>query len=792
MQMTLARRLRPILGLGLVLCLAGAAGAAEVVYSEGFEGDDGGYTSTGQWQWGTPSAADGPASHGGARCWGTNLSGDVAANTDTYLISPALALRSLGADEVARVRFFAWIAVDEMYDRGEFQVRQAGGAWETKAELFHVMSDGDQLSAPSEWREYYFDISDLAGGDVELRFRCYVDGSDEFDQSPRNMSGLYLDDLAVFIQEAPPVRTTLRLEAWEDQSSFASCPWVCPWDGSDFAADNDVYSTARGPAKEFTDYYTLRLPLVEDAGLYRLQLQETEDEQSWTDFAQLWAVDHAAGVEVAADENGTVSAFQNPSAPQAADAGGADVLGEVSSRDDAGYHAYEGDTLIADFGNVDVSGGATLVLRVCGFQFDPAVGAGLPTGSRPYVHVQTRAADGSWVTRHSFHPRWRWALAAYDLTGLLAFGQEVRLSVTSCHQGKYHIIDFVGLAGGIQPAKTVHVIAAASAQHGASGDVLAELAASDDTYAHMSTGEAIELTFPVPASAGDVRDFVFVCEGYYVPNGSYFVYTWNGSTWAQRDGWSIEGTNDQVRDFDLSAWLPDPAGQYRARIWQDYWYEPAGIDHVSLTRGTVTGTLQQAQDLSRTLDVTSELSASDDVRCDWPLGDYPNNRTRDRWVEVEFSGLAVNMPPTSDPVRVSGTSVRWSYDDMEGDPQLQYEVEVWCGPGGTGDCMWDPQVALSSSTSCSYGGAPLTEGETYYARVRVFDGSAWSAFAETSFVAGASSPGSGGGFADDWVIEHESSTSGCSLGAAGPAGLAPLLLVVATLAGARLGRRRRT
>lgn len=716
----------------IVLAVAPSVNAQTVVYSEGFETTDGSYIHTGtldQWERGAPTSGPGSA-HSGSECWATNLDGDVPKNSDSYLTSPAIAIPALGANEVARVRFFAWIAVDEMNDRGEFQVSSDGLTWETKAELLHVMQ--------GQWTEYYFDVSDYAGGNIYIRFRLRADGYDAFISSSYNMAGLYIDDVAIMIYTAPPIETTVTLEAWEDQSAYASCPWVYTWDGSEYVKDNDVYSTARGPTKEFTDYYTLNKPLVPEDEQYSVQLRETEDEHSYTDLVQLITVDHASNVNIAADDNGNILTYSTPSQPlSAVDDEGNDVLSEIATEDDAGFNGYNDDYVVLDFSSLDVSNGATLVLRVQGFQVDGDPGA--MTYARPWVHIQTQDINGDWVTRNEFYPRWDWSTSAYDLSGSMTTSQLVRLYVTSCHEGKYHVIDYAGLDTSPQAPTTTNTVSATSAVHAINGDVLSAISASDNDYAYMDAAETITLTFPVPGmAADDVRDFVFVAEGYYEPMGTYFIYTWDGSSWAQRDGWSIEGDGDQVRDFDLSLFLPDPNGEYKVRIWQDYWYEPAGIDYVGITSGSTSGTMVSAYDLRKSLDVTTELTASDDNKDTWP--GYSMTRVRNRWVEVTWTGLAVNTPPTTNPVTVTGVSsptptISWTYNDADGDPQDQYEVEVWTGPGGTGTIMWDPAPGTGTSTSVVYAGSSLVDGETYYARVKAFDGTSWGGWSEASWVA---------------------------------------------------------
>ena len=704
-----------------------------IVYSEGFETTNGGYTHTGtldQWEWGTPDSSFTPgpgAAHAGTKCWGTNLDGHVPLNSDSYLTSPAIAIPALSAGEIARVRFFAWIAVDIMYDRGEFQVSSDGSTWETKAELFCRMLGG--------WTEYYFDVSDYAGGNIYLRFRCRADGSNTFTiLHPYNMAGLYIDDVAIIIAEVPLIKTSVTLEAWEDQYTYASCPWVCTWNGTEYVKDNDVYSTARGPQKEYVDYYNISKPLVALDENYYLQLRETEYEESYTDLVKLISVDHSPEISVASDDEGNIWTYSNPSAPVSAiDDKGTDVTALVANQGDAGFNGYNDDYIILDFGNPDISNGATLILRVKGFQVDGDEGN--PTFTQPYIHIQTQDAEGNWVTRNEFYPRWDWSTSAYNLSADLTNSKLIRLYVTSCHEGKYHLIDYVGLDTSAQAPVTTNMLSATSAVHSVQGDVIAAIGSSDNDYAYMAATESITLEFPAPDQTGQARSFVLITEGYYEPMGTYFIYTWDGTQWAQRDGWTVEGSGDQTHEFDLSSWLPDPNGEWKVRIWQDYWYRGAGIDYVGAKRGSDLGIMTSAYDLKKSMNVTSILNASDNNRDEWASSvDY-----RNRWVEVIWEPFIINTPPTTNPVTITDETsntptINWTYNDAEADPQVQYELEVWTGPGGTGSNIWDPPIGSGTASSMVYAGAPLVGGTTCYARVRAFDGNAWGPWSQASWL----------------------------------------------------------
>jgi hypothetical protein len=111
---------------------------------------------------------------------------------------------------------------------------------------------------------------------------------------------------------------------------------------------------------------------------------------------------------------------------------------------------------------------------------------------------------------------------------------------------------------------------------------------------------------------------------------------------------------------------------------------------------------------------------------------------------------ATPQPPHLSQVRVTDpTSLTptfsWIYDDPEGSPQAGYQAEVRTGSGGSGTLVWSTSGS-GTAGSITYGGDPLTDGQTYYFRLRVFDGTAWSAWTETSWIAGSNAtptPGAG-------------------------------------------------
>ena len=583
------RVLFPAALLMIVLMSPVSALAAETtLYAEGFETGDGGYTTDGGplWKWGPPANPAGPAAAaGGQKCWGTAPAATPAGTVEGNLYSAPINIPALTAGQVARVRFSAYLDVNyEQYGEGDIYISTDGkSTWQLLDRFYEKMTGG--------WQRYAHNVSDYAGKTVNFRFRAYMQTTDP---------GFYLDDVALTVEDVSGPPTVLTVEASEDTDPKASCPWVFTWDGSEFVRDNDIYSVARYPGGEMRDYYLLQKPLVAQNSAYKLEIREVESEDSWTDYLGLVAVDHRRNVAVAPDGNGNIYAYhpaQLVSPVTALSNAGGNVLAQVRDRDGSGFKAYSGDYLDLDFGNVDLAGGARVVLRVRGFNL--GTGEEKPFIGPPAIVVQVRDGNDVWQEVGRLNPRFDWSEGAFDLSGRLPDlrgKRAIRLKSIS-HGTVYHEIDFVGLATGPQPEITVTELPLVSATLGGT-DVSHLLGYSDNEYVQLGSGNAYAASFAeLPAKPGTVRDFIVVSEGYYIPkSNTFFIYTWDGTRWLQRDSYSF-GITDTVRTFDLSSVLPDPAGEYKVRIWQDYANWAAAIDYVGLKVGTVTGTLDAATDL---------------------------------------------------------------------------------------------------------------------------------------------------------------------------------------------------
>ena len=105
-----------------------------VVYSEGFEAGNGGYTAGGansSWAWGTPSTGPGSA-HSGTKAWATNLVGNYSGGENSALTSLAIDL-SAYRGQWPVVSWWQWLQTTTRGGSGNAWVEASvdGLAWTT-------------------------------------------------------------------------------------------------------------------------------------------------------------------------------------------------------------------------------------------------------------------------------------------------------------------------------------------------------------------------------------------------------------------------------------------------------------------------------------------------------------------------------------------------------------------------------------------------------------------------------------------------------------------------------------
>ena len=290
--------------------------------------------------------------------------------------------------------------------------------------------------------------------------------------------------------------------------SPGGCPFVYVWNGNEYVVDNNLL-----PASEVTngsdveDYYVLEQTLVATyqgrwLSWYSLQISESENEHSYLDRVKLLAVDHPADVNVAVTPEGTILTYGDPYEPvSCVDNYGVDQRDPITFINDEYYEGMAGNYLNLDFGDLDISAGAKLVMR-----------ADFPEKDMS-IHIQILNSTFEWETVAVVEPRVFWATEIVDLLNHLpdANGElKVRLYFTAQHK-----IDYVGLDTTPQQDFQLHEAYLLSAIHSTQGNVRWRLLNNDNTYAELIPSEQIRLIFLLPNSQEQARTFIFYTNGYY-------------------------------------------------------------------------------------------------------------------------------------------------------------------------------------------------------------------------------------------------------------------------------------
>ncbi len=151
-----------------------------------FEADDGGFTGTVDWEWGTNynwngGACDGvsyppPGAFSGVGMWATVLN-DCHANTGTFSILSFEA--DLTGQSSAILQWWDWYDVFETFDYGEVYVNNT-----------LVYDRASSYIIPTAWEQHQADLTPFVGGVVDIEFRMFA-------TTVVNRAGWYIDDVLV-------------------------------------------------------------------------------------------------------------------------------------------------------------------------------------------------------------------------------------------------------------------------------------------------------------------------------------------------------------------------------------------------------------------------------------------------------------------------------------------------------------------------------------------------------------------------------------------------------------------
>jgi len=332
-----------------------------------------------------------------------------------------------------------------------------------------------------------------------------------------------------------------------------SCPFVYSWDGTQYVFDAEPYGGSITRGLERDDYSELE-HLREQNGRYRLLLTNEVDETQFTNFMELWVVDHAPGTRVVADEHGTLHGLTGIQTLTAAhDRYGSDLQPWLAVTDRkiwepdaiAGPDGSLRQEVVLTFSKPDGAAQANLIVNA-------ATGLWGSYMIKKMVELRGREAtswlaslDGSPVEAQAVHAwaereetyRLRieveepagWQVRGTLLGGgpLLAEDRVIPLDVSRVRGAQLRLrlrppvgfwaFNSFAVSYGAGQEVRINRVAAQSARTSDGKDVLPDLAASDGRYYQMpSTADRAEISFPAPPRKNGMNRTVFLhTRGWY-------------------------------------------------------------------------------------------------------------------------------------------------------------------------------------------------------------------------------------------------------------------------------------
>lgn len=160
------------------------------------------------WQHGVPENAEGISAHSGAKCWATNLRGDLVSLAISDLVSPAV---ELPATAKATLRFAQYYDFTERSELLDLEVGQVAISTDNGVTWSLIYSVTDDFSLG--WEEVDVDLTKYAGEVVRVLWDYQMFSFDEYARP-----GWFIDDVRVTLEAAQTGRLSVSNNL--DQATF--------------------------------------------------------------------------------------------------------------------------------------------------------------------------------------------------------------------------------------------------------------------------------------------------------------------------------------------------------------------------------------------------------------------------------------------------------------------------------------------------------------------------------------------------------------------------------------------
>lgn len=325
-----------------------------------------------------------------------------------------------------------------------------------------------------------------------------------------------------------------------------SCPFVYPYNGTDYALAGEIFSGAVRPGLERDDY--LLLPSIkQEGGNYLLKITNEVSEIQYVNFAELMVFDKQPGCSVLIDKNGNPFSFRKPVEPVSARSiCNSNILPLVSGKDSLSYIGNETDKtcheeVVMKFIRPDDAKSARLIIRAKNsfwldgliFRVNKLFGERYETFSSKQDKVSGEKLrkwqlDQSMPLSLFIEKEGKWQLVDYfnlagpmalkddilpiDLTGIKSDTVKIKLSTGFL----FWEIDYAAMDFGTGDMASVIELPLKKATDNTGMDVKRVMEKNDDSYYVLDNiGDEALLAFNSPEQNGGDRTVFLHTRGYY-------------------------------------------------------------------------------------------------------------------------------------------------------------------------------------------------------------------------------------------------------------------------------------
>lgn len=366
----------------------------------------------------------------------------------------------------------------------------------------------------------------------------------------------------------PTVQLSVFNTACTPEGGGGGCPTLYVWDGNKFVPENNILAISQSTnlaVEDFIEPHRIKLPLIEENGVYRLQIIENDDDVSTFDKIDLVALDRDNNIETLMDKAGSFFRKKQTIMPtRVMDHNGFNVTKLLQEKDDNSYYCSGPGYLDAEYKNLPTVGANKTNKTNAGGDEVPDDGTFPPpkewpadstinkispnfdrTGTANHLDVLLKR-DTTWELVETIYG------SIYNRDQLLIHYPKDAISdgsMTIRYRWNHsYLTDQIALVTTEKLSNPIQHLNMIKATHSRLGDIKSKLAMADNTSAELLPNDTISLVFEaLPKDLAKEREFALITKGRYTTYAASTFFT------------ELSDTTDNVNSFKMNQNYPNPS-----------------------------------------------------------------------------------------------------------------------------------------------------------------------------------------------------------------------------------------